>query len=88
MNPLLAAWFMTLSAALTGEDKLARNHVSGTMSAMPTEERVVHLKHPTKAPSETQCGKKMYLLAPNHSAVEKEDGDKITCPECKERFIR
>jgi hypothetical protein len=30
----------------------------------------------------------MYTLGPQHSAVEQDEGDKITCPECKERYIR
>jgi hypothetical protein len=55
---------------------------------MPAEERVVHLKERDKVPSETACGKPMYTLGPQHSAVEHEEGSKITCQDCKDRYIR
>jgi len=55
---------------------------------LPGEDRVVHLRQRDKVPSETVCGKPMYTLGPLHSAVDQYDGDKITCPYCKERYIR
>ena len=55
---------------------------------MPAEDRVVHLKQIDKVPSETVCGKPMDTLGPEHSAVEHQDGAKVTCPDCKERFVR
>ena len=57
-------------------------------TTMSAEERVVHLKQPDKVPSETACGKPMYMLGPEHSAVEQRDGHKITCFVSKERYIR
>jgi len=69
---------------------------------MPAQDRVVHLKQGDKVgrrdlnrqparvaqPSETVCGKPMYTLGPEHSVVEHQDGNKITCPECLERYVR
>jgi hypothetical protein len=53
---------------------------------MASEDRVVHLKQLDKVPSETACGKPLYTLGPLHSAVEGQDGDKVTCPDCKEQL--
>jgi len=58
------------------------------MRGVPAEVRIIHLKRPDKVPSETACGMPMYTLGPQHSAVDQQDGDKVTCPECKERYIR